>query len=367
MSLDYQAAKVSPTPNESYRVRVVDPKSLGKWDEFVAETAGSTIYHHSAWLTTLARCYWFRPVFLSLESADGDIGGILPCFLVTSSLTGRRLVSLPYTNVAGPLCRSGVDPAPLLAAALDVARRERCRYLEVRGQPGSPSLQSSQLTSTDYYGSFLLNLTDNLAGTRAKFDRRARRGIAKAVRSGVQVTFGEDRSAIQDFYHLNLFTRRKHGVPAQPLAFFEVLWENLRPCGAIEVLLATYDGIPVAGMVVLRHKDTAIYAYGASDPRYLSFSPNHALFDTAITWAIGQNLAIFDLGRTAPDNSGLVEFKRQWGAAWVPLPYYYWPQRSGFVAESESGLKHRVFTAAWRRLPPILAARIGPLLYRHLA
>jgi lipid II:glycine glycyltransferase (peptidoglycan interpeptide bridge formation enzyme) len=260
-----------------------------------------------------------------------------------------------------------VDDTPLFAAAIDLARQESCRYVEVRGQPGWEPVDYSGFQRSDYFGTFLLNLEPGLAGVRAQFDKRARRGIARAQKSNVRVRFGTDLEAVREFYQFNLLTRRKHGVPPQPFTFFQTLWTTLRPRGEIEVLLADADDRTVAGLILLAHKDTVIYAYGASDQRYLRLAPNHALFDAAIHWSIENGYRSFDFGRTSPDNEGLMEFKRQWGAQCLPLPYYYWPARDGFVSESENGLKYRCFTAVWRRLPLVATSLLGPALYRNLA
>lgn len=350
-----------------WRVTVGGPETTTGWDDFARECADATIYHRPEWREVIARSYGFLPYLLTLAGANGEIDAALPLFLVHSRLTGRRLVSLPYTNAAGPLHRPGVDTAPLFAAAVELARQESCRYVEVRGQPGQDAASFPDFEQSDYFGSFLLNLEPGLDAIRGRFDKRARRGIAKAEKSGVVVRFGADLDAVREFYRLNLLTRRKHGVPPQPFRFFETLWTLLRPGREIEVLLAESDQRAIAGMILLTNKDRVIYAYGASDQRCLRFAPNHALFDTAIRWSIESGYRSFDFGRTSPDNEGLMEFKRQWGARCLPLPYYYWPGRDGFASVSETGLKYRCFTALWRRLPLAATSVLGPALYRNLA
>lgn len=348
-------------------VRRCPPEEISRWDQFVVQAPAGTIYHSSVWSSVLAQCYGFRPIMLALESEDGDIRGILPLHLVASRLTGRRLVSLPCTNAAGPLCLPGVDPSPLIDAATRLTHDHACRYLELRGQPAREPTDIAGLQTLRYYGTFLLDLQPSGAGVQDRFDRRAKRGIARASRSHVQVRFADDASAVRQYCRLNALTRRKHGVPPQPHRFFETLWAQLRPRGAVEILMAEYDGQVVAAIVLLAYRETVSYAYGASDQSYLRFAPNHALFDTAIAWAAERGYSYFDFGRTAPDNQGLMEFKHQWGAEFLPLPYYYWPARGGFVAESAAGLKHRLFASVWRRLPLALTTLVGPRLYRHLA
>jgi FemAB-related protein (PEP-CTERM system-associated) len=338
-----------------------------RWDQFVTDHVGGTLYHLSTWSELLQRCYGFRPVCLAMLDDADDILGILPLAFVESLLTGRRLISLPCTNAAGPLCRPGLDPRALLEAAVDLANDARCRYLEIRDQPCHEGIEASRLARHDYYGTFLLDLERNTQHRMPTIDKRARRGIARAARDGVKTRFLDDESAPDVFYRLNLLTRHKHGVPPQPRHFFANLWSAFRPDGHVEILVAELEGRPIASIVLLTFKETVTYAYGASDVRFLKHAPNHALFDAALGWATAQGYRFFDFGRTAPDNEGLVEFKRQWGAQFLPLPYFYYPNRDGFVSEAEASWKHRLFTSVWRKLPVNATAVLGPPLYRHLA
>jgi FemAB-related protein (PEP-CTERM system-associated) len=343
------------------------PGDRQRWEQLVAAHPRGTLYHLPGWSELLYRCYGFQPICLALVGDANQIGGILPLSLIDSPLTGRRLVSLPFTNAVGPLGENEATASLLLQHAVELAGRERCRYVEIRGTPERDCVEVASFARHDYYGTFLLDLTGDGKGRLPSIDKRARRGIVRAARDGVVARFLDDDAAPRAFFQLNLITRRKHGVPPQPLRYFEALWSTLRPGGHVQILVAELAGQRVASIVLTAYKDTVTYAYGASDPAYLRHSPNHALFDAAIGWALERGYRYFDFGRTAPDNAGLMEFKRQWGAAFLPLPYYYWPNRDGFVSEAEASWKHRLFTSLWRRLPLPATAVLGPPLYRHLA
>jgi len=169
------------------------------------------------------------------------------------------------------------------------------------------------------------------------------------------------------YYHLHLLTRsRKHGMPAQPQRYFREVWERLGATGGVRLLLAEYEGAVIAGMVLFVSGATARYAYGASDERFLRLGPNDALMWAAISWASQAGYRRFDMGRTARDNPGLAQFKRNWGAVEEPLPYYYAPEVAGLASTSEMSWKYRALTACWRRLPLPVSARLGGALYRHL-
>src|SRR5947207_6410847 len=119
----------------------------------------------------------------------------------------------------------------------------------------------------------------------------------------------------------------------------------------MQVLLAEYEGIVIAGMILLACGTVVRYAYGASDESYLTLAPNNLLLWTAITWGCTHGYQTLDLGRTACENEGLMEFKRRWGAIKEPLPYYYYPHIAGLAATPESSRKFRLLTACWKRIP----------------
>ena len=148
-------------------------------------------------------------------------------------------------------------------------------------------------------------------------------------------------------------------MPTQPQQFFSQLWESLSTMGTIQVLLAEHEGTVIAGIVLLASGTTLHYAYGASDERYLYLAPNNLLMWTAITWGCTHGYEVFDFGRTAQDNEGLMEFKRRWGAVKEPLPYYYYPHMEGLATTSEHSWKFRFLTACWRRLPSRSAPKAG--------
>ena len=169
------------------------------------------------------------------------------------------------------------------------------------------------------------------------------------------------------YYRLHLDTRsKKHGMPAQPRRFFFGLWDAFAASGAMQLLLAEYQESIIAGMILLASGTTVRYAYGASNESYLSLAPNNLLMWAAITWGCRQGYQTLDLGRTAQDHEGLMEFKRRWGAIKEPLPYYYYPHRAGLAATSESSWKFRLLTTCWKRLPTPIAGSLGGYLYKHL-
>jgi len=70
----------------------------------------------------------------------------------------------------------------------------------------------------------------------------------------------------------------------------------------LQIRVAFHGKWPVAAILTLRHKDTLIYKYGASDTRFNHLGGTQLLFWNAIQEAKREGLLTFDLGRTDRDN-----------------------------------------------------------------
>jgi hypothetical protein len=160
-------------------------------------------------------------------------------------------------------------------------------------------------------------------------------------------------------------TARSHGVPPPPRRFFVETCVGLQQENLTELYLAEVPGAGVAaGLVVYKGPRRWIYAFGASRPGLLEQRPNHALLWAAIRDAIAAGVE-FDLGRAAPEQQGLVEFKRRWGGVAVPLAYDYFPAPGGVHAADRDRGPLAWAAAVWRRLP-LGITRVGSALYRYL-
>lgn len=157
---------------------------------------------------------------------------------------------------------------------------------------------------------------------------------------------------------------RRHGVPPPPRRFFTDTCRSLQQEGLAELLLARVDGRAVAGLVVWTGMRERIYAFGASLRRYLERRPNHLLLWTAVRDAMAAGVPL-DLGRAAPEQHGLVQFKTRWGGHPRPLGYDYWPEAGGLHAAPRDRGPLALAAAVWSRLP-LAITRAGSAFYRYL-
>ena len=118
-------------------VKTVDPLSnSSEWDNLVLAQPTGTIFHSSAWAKVLSKTYGHRPFYLHFSNATGWVG-LIPLMEVRSAITGRRGVSLPFSDSCAPL---GFNVHGLNVAqeqTLRIAQERRWRYFELRVETNS--------------------------------------------------------------------------------------------------------------------------------------------------------------------------------------------------------------------------------------
>jgi len=340
---------------------IVNPLRQPGWDSLLAGRPEAWFFHGTAWARVLHETYGHVPVFAA-RFAGGQLQTLLPLMEVSSPWTGRRGVSLPFTDFCFPLKTKGQDAGKLYEMAMAQGRARGWRYLECRSSdedwPGSsPSLV--------FYGHRL----DLGAGEKSLFeelDGAVRRGIKKAGAAGLRVQFDNSMESVETYYALHCRTRRRHGLPPQPLRFFANIQEYLLRPGLGFIATARRENQPVAAAVFLHHGRQALYKFGASDYGFQQLRPNNLLMWEGIRQCAARGCASLHFGRTSLANEGLRRFKLGFGAREEEIKCCKYDFGAGrFVADVDraEGWFNRVFAC----LPPPLLRLAGRLLYPHLS
>jgi len=342
---------------ESNKHVLVDPADE-RWIAFTAATPQANIFHHPTWANLLTECYGYRPFVVAVGDAGGRICAGLPMMEVNSRLTGRRWVSLPFTDHCAPLCCDAESFSRLIARLADLSADARTPNIELRwGLPTHPVLQSYS-----HHVLHTIKLGRDSESVASRFHHTHRRNIEIAKKKGVRIEWGQKREHLEVFYRLHLATRRRQGIPVQPWRFFDLLGRAIIERGLGFVLLAYKDDECLAAGVFLHWQQTLTYKYGASSTDGLSLRPNNLLFWTAISWGCENGYTLFDMGRTDMANTGLREFKSRWGAEEVPLLY---STLSAAPPQPMTGKLMRVLQTVIRNSPVLVCRAAGELLYRH--
>ena len=82
------------------KLRDIDEKA---WDASVVRKEGESFFHLFAWKSVIEQSFGFQHHYLCSKDHAGSINGTLPLFFIDSRLTGKRLVSLAFSYICGPL------------------------------------------------------------------------------------------------------------------------------------------------------------------------------------------------------------------------------------------------------------------------
>jgi hypothetical protein len=87
-----------------------------RWDDFVKQHAHTSVFHTPQWLGALRQTYGFMPIVFSTTPPGLHLqDGVVFCE-VSSWLTGKRLVSLPFSDHCEPLATESAHMTTILLA-----------------------------------------------------------------------------------------------------------------------------------------------------------------------------------------------------------------------------------------------------------
>jgi CelD/BcsL family acetyltransferase involved in cellulose biosynthesis len=347
-------------------VHRLSPIDDPRWSEYLSRTPEATLFHSATWLEALRRTYGYQPAVLTTSPEGKRLeNGLLFC-IVESALTGRRAVSVPFSDYCQPLAETSEDLSALFSAAEAEVKTQSWRYFEVRPLVPTGISRPNWQTSAVY----LHHQVDLEPDVDVLFKNlhkdSVQRKIQRAEREGLRYETGASESLLEAFYQIMVQTRSRHGVPPQPKQWFRSLVEGFG--SNLQIRVAFHRKSAVAATMTIRHKDTLIYKYGGSDVLHNKLGGMHLLYWNAIQDAKRWGLQTFDLGRTDADQTGLATFKKRWGASESCICY----SRCTGVGEVKHGFelavptwKMRAAKTLFRKTPNKLLPVVGSILYRH--
>ena len=337
-----------------------DPCEDRRWGRFLQRRSDASIFHTPRWLKALKQTYDYEPVVFTTSAPGRELDNGQVFCRVSSWLTGRRLVSLPFSDHSALLMNEACDLDTLLLHLQDRVEKENCKYVEIRPLVNKQFHAPFQESSVYYW--HRLPLDKDAHGIFQDFHKSCvQRKIRRAMRERLEYSEGRSDRLIQQFHQLLRPTQRRHHLPPQPISWFR----NLADCLGedLKVRVASKDGRPIAAMVTLSYKHTMIYKYGCSDARFHKLGGMAFLFWKAIQEAKSRGFMELDMGRSDLDSPGLVTFKEHWGAERMTLRYWRYPAS---VSSQSTQWELRAAKKIFSLTPTTTLAAVGRLLYRHV-
>lgn len=347
------------------RIYQIDPTKDARWAELLEKHPKAGVFHTVGWLQALRRTYGYQPVAFTTSAPNRELTNSVVFCRINSWLTGRRLVSLPFSDHCEPLCDSDEDLSFLIRYLRTVREPQSWKYLEVRPivEGFADASETNTFRPSARYFLHVLDLSPNLTDLFQSFDRDSvQRRIRRAERAGLVEKCGRSEELLSDFYSLFVVTRGRHNLPPMPYSWFLNLIRYQG--GALEIRVAYKDEIPISAILTLGFRKTVFYKYGCSARKFNRFGATPWLLWRAIVAAKSNGAIKFDLGRTEQGDRGLLDFKNHWVPQPIPLVYWRFPVGSSFESADCWQLKaaKRMFSC----MPNTLLTVVGRLLYRHI-
>ena len=161
----------------------------------------------------------------------------------------------------------------------------------------------------------IVDIKGNEEEILARMKQKTRYNIRLAEKKGVTVRTWDD---IDSFYKMMLVTGGRDGFGIHSLDYYKRAYELLQPKGMAEILVAEYEGKPLAALFVARNGQRAYYLYGASTDEERNRMPTYLLQWEAMKWAKERGCEEYDLWGVPDEDEATLEtnFEKRHDGLW---------------------------------------------------
>ena len=173
-----------------FELHTIDPCKDVRWPEFLKFRSDSSVFHTRGWLEALRRTYGYEPVVYTTSPPGRPLrDGLLFC-RINSWLTGKRLVSVPFSDHAALLTDVGDGLWQMFSFLQQQAKENIYKYVEIRPIP-LPKADPPGFGENATFYWHKLSLDEELGSLYKSFHKNSvQRKIRRAEREGLTYTEG---------------------------------------------------------------------------------------------------------------------------------------------------------------------------------
>jgi peptidoglycan pentaglycine glycine transferase (the first glycine) len=138
----------------------------------------------------------------------------------------------------------------------------------------------------------ILSLAGGETDILNRMKQKCRYNIRLAEKKGITVRAWDD---LDGFHRLMQVTGSRDGFGVHSLAYYKKAYDLFQPTGMVELLVAEFEGRPLAALMVFAVGKRAWYLYGASNDEERNRMPTYLLQWAAIQWARARGCTEYDL------------------------------------------------------------------------
>ena len=262
--------------------------TAAEWEQFTQTDPTMHILQTSAWGELKAGFGW-SPRFLR----EDMIGAMI---LFRKLPLGMSVAYIPH----GPIGKG--DWAKLWSAVDDLCQQEKAVFLRVEPNLWEPAHDKtidrqlpgfvSSSGTIQPPRTILIDLGASEEEILKRMKPKTRYNIRLAKRKGVEVC---QSAEVEAFHQMSLTTGVRDEFGVHSLAYYQRVYDLFSPFDVCVLLIAKYEGKPLAGIMVFAHGETAWYFYGASTNQERNRMPTYLLQWEAIRWAKQKGAKLYDM------------------------------------------------------------------------
>lgn len=273
-----------------------------EWDAFVAAHANGSLLQTDAWARLKNRFGWSsQRVWLR---RDGQLAAGAQLLFRSVAWGILKVAYMPH----GPLVDwQDEEQVAVLFDQIDQAMYQRgasilkMEPLIWQDEPASDAWQAicqryNLLTDTDTIQpprTVMIDLRPSTDDILMAMKQKTRYNIRLAERKGVTVRAGTAND-LPIFNRLIRITAQRDAFGVHQADYYRAAYELFAPDRAA-LLLAEYEGQPLAGVMVFAHGSTGAYLYGASSDEERQRMPSYAVQWAAMQWAKEKGCTSYDM------------------------------------------------------------------------
>lgn len=287
--------------------------SLGEWNQFVVSHPHMHLLQTGEW-GALKSAFGWKP----LRIINGEAG---------VQILFRKL---PLGFTIGYIPKAAVSESPLVHDfwhEIDVVcKRNRTVFLKLEPDAWEDGSPNNKLRITNYQlrisphniqppRTMMIDISGTEEEILARMKQKTRYNIRLAEKKGVTVRAWDDLAA---FHEMMLVTGGRDGFGVHSLEYYQRAYELMHPKGMCEVLVAEYEGKPLAVLFVACHGSRAYYLYGASTDEERNRMPTYLLQWEAMKWAKARGCEDYDLWGVPDEDEAILEanFEKRHDGLW---------------------------------------------------
>ncbi len=367
------------TNNSTITASLLTPENEAEYQSFHQSHSKAHYGQSLATKQLIEKHFKFKPIYIiarekntnNEDPNNNPITGILPLFECNSLIEGKRLASIPFLPLGGPLTTNKESETALLNKAKELTNSSNANFCELRIQGDLNSNEAKESwTKQTPITNFFLDLKETKEQTIASLHKSIRYDIRKAKKQNLKVSINNSKTQLDDFYQIYLHTRKKRGVPSWPKGFFQDALESHESIIAVTYLNENKIQTPIAAAFCFIEKShsTLEYGFAGTNYKYNKYCPYYILLENIIKYCHKNNLKTLEFGGSTKEmNQGkLWSFKKRWANRTEPIPYYFYAEDKNNIPTLKSNFKlYTIYGKIWSHIPKPIIKLISPPILRQ--